>query len=267
MQSHIALILRHLDDIQDFRIQDRNTGILESEREKIPLVVENIMQQFYLLNKTNIQFICSNRLRALHTVEAVSAELSKRLINVTVVTTTDERIRDLYHGEYTIPESYQPGRKLPAVAIANAAYIDQTFVRKNLDYHNGDPLGVTYPQLSGLFSHYGETQREFSIRFYDFVQEFLEKVHHDKDTLYIVVTHTAIVFRFFELDKLYAKDQSFLKNIQPGNLTFFEWGCAKDLPHSSEKLFVSPGELKAINLLVLLNHRKTLQHEITKLRA
>jgi broad specificity phosphatase PhoE len=267
MQSHTALILRHLDDIQDFRIQDRNTGILESEQEKIPAIVENIIQQFHTLSKANIQFICSNRLRAIHTVEAVMVELNKRLVNVPVVSTTDERIRDLYHGEYTIPKSYRPGSKLLSVAVANEAYIDQTFVRKNLDYHNGDPLGITYPQLNGLFSHYGETQREFSIRFYDFVQEFLEKVHHDKNTLYIVVTHTAIVFRFFELTTLYTKDQGFLNNIQPGNLTFFEWDCAKDLPHTPEKLFVSPGELKTVNLLTLLNHRKALQHEIAILRS
>jgi broad specificity phosphatase PhoE len=267
MQSHTALILRHLDDIQDFRIQDRNTGILESEREKIPTIVENIIQQFYTLNKTNIQFICSNRLRAMHTVEAVSIELGIRLVNVPVVSITDERIRDLYHGEYIIPECYQPGSKLPAVAIANEAYIDQTFVRKNLDYHNGDPLGSTYPRLSGLFSHYGETQREFSTRFYDFVQEFLDKVHQDEETLYVVVTHTAIVFRFFELATLYAKSQNFLKNIQPGTLTFFEWDCAKDLPHSPEKLFVSPGELKTIDLSILLNNREALQHEIKTLRV
>lgn len=266
-QSHTALILRHLDDIQDFRIQDRNTGILESEREKIPVIVENIIQQFHTLNKTNIQFICSNRLRAMHTVEAVSVELGKRLVNVPVVSTTDERIRDLYHGEYIIPESYQPGSKLPAVAIANEAYIDQTFVRKNLDYRNGDPLGINYPQLSSLFSRYGETQREFSIRFYDFVQEFLKKIHHDQDTLYIVVTHTAIVFRFFELVTLYTKDRSFIKDIQPGNLTFFEWDCAKDLPHTPEKLFVSPGELKTINLSILLKYRKKLQQEIAMLRV
>ncbi len=261
------LILRHLEDIQDFRVEDRDTPILPEELKKVPAIVASIANELRD-SRVNIHFISSPQLRARHTLESVIKGLYRLLPDTLVTFETDARIRDLYHGKYVVPADYVPGEKLPAVSLANKAYNQQTFEKKNLDYHNGDPFEGAYSELEGLFDEVGETQRSFSVRFYEFVYDFLAQINNNPDTLYVIVTHTAIVFRFFELVALFnqynSQDQ---QQIEPGQLTFYEWDSMKYLEHTSDKLFVYPGDVKHINLKILFKYREKISLEIDYLSS
>lgn len=261
--SNDPLILRHLDDIEDFRIEDRNTTILPDELKKVPQIASKINERLIYNEQQRVHFISSPQLRAQDTLKAVVAELRSKNHEVKITTQIDERIRDLYHGKYTVPGGYQAGDKMPAVGIANKAYVKETFNGKNLDYHNGDVLNGRYQELTGLFSGVGETQRNFSIRFYNFIDDFLTLLDRQPDTLYIIVTHTAIVFRIFELVALFNNmSEEELKTVPIGDLTFYEWDAMKYLPHSPGKLFVSPGELKYLNSTILKKYHACFSGEV-----
>jgi len=262
-----ALILRHLEDVQDFRVEDRNTPILPEELKKIPGIVATISKELQGSEKT-IRLISSPQLRAQHTLEAVVEGLAELLPEISVISETDTRIRDLYHGKYNVPTEYVVGEKLPAVSLANKVYVLETFKKKNLDYRNGDPLDGLYPELEGLFDEVGENQRNFSIRFYEFVYEFLERINNNPDTIYILVTHTAIVFRFFELIALFDECEALEQwPIKPGELTFYEWNSIHHLEHAPDKLFVYPGDVKHTDLSALLKNRQRFLTEIDYLRS
>ena len=259
------LILRHLEDVQDFRVEDRDTPILTKELKKVPTIVTSIANELRG-SKVKIHFISSPQLRAQHTLKSVVKGLSKLLPNTLVTFETDTRIRDLYHGKYVVPSDYVPGEKLPAVSLANNIYNQQTFEKKNLDYHNGDSLKGKYPELEGLFDQVGETQRSFSSRFYEFVYDFLVQINDNPDTLYVIVTHTAIVFRLFELVALFNQQDSQNQwQVEPGQLTFYEWDSMRYLEHSPDKLFVYPGDVKHINLEILFKYRQKFSLEIDHL--
>lgn len=261
-KKYNILILRHLEDIQDFRVHYRNTPIIPSEKKKTLGIAELINDFAKESYKTKVCFISSEQLRAKDTAKLVGNKLSQLGSNLYIKLDIDNRIRDLYHGEYAIPDNYQIGQKLPALAISTKCYIDQTFSRRNIDYRNGDTYGDKYPNLKNLFRSFGETQRSFSIRFYSFMAYFLSKIETEPNTLFIIVAHTAIAFRLFELSLI--EDYS---QIKLGDLTFEEWSQASRLDRDpSNQLFISPGEVKKLNLANIIDQRYRFMEEVVFLK-
>lgn len=249
------LILRHLDDVQDFNIPYRNTPIVDGEEKKVPEIVSSILSSFDALQKVKIKFITSPQIRAKQTADLVIDEINKLRQDVRMDISEDKRILDLYHGQYAVPSNYKVGEKLPALGVANKIYTEQTFSGKNLDYRNGDPMDGQYPELTGLFSKYGESQREFSLRFYDFMGSFIENVAIDRDTLYVVVAHTAIVFRLFELSHLIEELTDTHGSVAPGALSFYEWAQAFKLDlNPGHQKFVGHGEVKTLDISEMLGY-------------
>lgn len=261
-RKYNILILRHLEDIQDFRVHYRNTPIIPSEKEKALGIAELINDFAKKSNKTKVCFISSEQLRAIETAKLIDDKLSQLDSNLYTNLDIDNRIRDLYHGEYTIPDNYQIGQKLPALTISTKCYIDQTFNKRNIDYRNGDTYDNTYPNLNGLFRSFGETQRSFSVRFYSFMADFLSKIEAEPNTLFIIVAHTAIAFRLFELSLIENYSQ-----IKLGDLTFEEWSQASRLDRDpSNQLFISPGEAKKLNLVNIIDQRCRFIEEVVFLK-
>lgn len=246
--AHI-LILRHLDDIQDFNVSYRNTPIVDEERVKVPGIVNSVLTSFDLLQKKRIKFIISPQIRAKQTADLVIDGIRKARKDIDMDIFEDKRILDLYHGEYVVPSSYRVGEKLPALGIANKAYTEQTFGHKNIDYRNGDPMDGRYPELVGLFSKYGESQREFSLRFYDFIESLINDVSTNNDTLYVIVAHTAIVFRLFELSYLINELVDTRGSVAIGDLSFREWEQAFKLDlNPGHQKFIDHGEIKTLDI-------------------
>lgn len=257
-RKYNILILRHLEDIQDFRVHYRNTPIIPSEKEKALGIAELINDFAKKSNKTKVCFISSEQLRAIETAKLIDDKLSQLDSNLYTNLDIDNRIRDLYHGEYTIPDNYQIGQKLPALTISTKCYIDQTFNKRNIDYRNGDTYDNTYPNLKGLFRSFGETQRSFSVRFYSFMADFLSKIEAEPNTLFIIVAHTAIAFRLFELSLIENYSQ-----IKLGDLTFEEWSQVSHLDRDpGNQLFISPGEVKKLNLADIIDQRDRFMKEV-----
>jgi len=265
--AHI-LILRHLDDIQDFTVPYRNTPLVSGEEKKVPEIVESILKSFDTLEKKRVQFITSPQIRARQTTDLVINGVKRVRQGLDMSISKDKRILDLYHGEYTVPSDYKAGEKLPALGIANRVYTEQTFGDRNIDYCNGDPMNGRYPELTGQFSKYGESQREFSSRFYDFIGSFIEDVDADKDTLYVVVAHTAIVFRLFELNHLIEELAETHGSIVLGDLSFHEWNQAFKLDlHPGQQKFVDHGEVKKLDLVNMLGYSWRFRDEVVNLRS
>lgn len=262
------LILRHLDDIQDFTVPYRNTPIVNGEEKKVPEIVNSILSSFDTLEKKRIQFITSPQMRAKQTTDLVIDGVKRVRQDVDTSISKDKRILDLYHGEYITPSNYKVGEKLPALGIANRVYTEQTFGDRNIDYCNGDPMNGQYPELTGLFSRYGESQREFSSRFYDFMGSFIDNVGASKDTLYVIVAHTAIVFRLFELSHLVEELTETHGSVAPGDLSFHEWSQAFKLDlHPGQQKFVAHGEVKRLNLVNMLGYSWRFRDEVANLRS
>lgn len=256
-QKDDILILRHLNDVQDFRVHYRNTPIIQSEKRKVPKIAKSIKNFARENSKNKICFVSSDQIRASDTANLVKDKILQLDPELYVRLDIDSRIKDLYHGEYNVPSDYQIGEKLPALAVSTKCYIDQTFNKRNIDYRNGDVCGDRYPELRGLFHSLGENQREFSIRFYNFMADFLSRVKAEPDTLFIVVAHTAIVFRFFELSLIVDYSQ-----ISIGDLTFEEWSQASRLDRNpSSQIFISPGEIKRLDLASIVNQRRRFKEE------
>lgn len=261
-QKDNILILRHLNDVQDFRVHYRNTPIIKSEKRKVPKIAKLINDFAIENNKNKICFVSSEQIRASDTARIVKDKVLQLNPKLCVGLDIDNRIKDLYHGEYSIPDDYQIGEKLPALAISTKCYIDQTFNKRNIDYRNGDTCGNKYPELRGLFRSLGENQREFSIRFYNFMADFLTRVKSDPDTLFVIVAHTAIAFRLFELSLIV--DYS---RIDIGDLTFEEWSQASRLDRDpGNQLFISPGEVKRLDLVGIVDQRHRFKEEARFLR-
>lgn len=261
------VILRHLDDIQDFRVHYRNTPIIETEKEKVPFISASILEKLKDENKKKIHIITSPQVRAEYTAKLIVDAVRSRSLDIEVTISKDVKIMDLYHGRYVIPEDYVVGEKLPALSISNRVYTEQTFTYRNLDYRNGDPLEGAYPSLEGLFSEYGETQRSFSIRFYDFIESFLEDVAERSDTLFVIVAHTAIVFRLFELSYLIKDIATSSGGVDLGELSFLEWGQAYRLDRNpGNQLFIAPGEMKYLDIGHMLGYSWRFKDEVDYLR-
>ncbi len=262
-QNGNILILRHLDDVQDFRVHYRNTPIVESEAARVPGITQGILSTFTASRKTKIQLIASRQLRAEQTADLVALALRNTLPAAAVSIRLDNRIRDLYHGRYVIPKNYTSGEKLPALSLATKAYVEQTFTCNNMDYRNGDPLNGQYSALEGLFSEFGESQRSFSLRFYAFMDDFLQTVDNNPDTLFVIVAHTATVFRMFELYYLIYDLANRNGSITEGELSFDEWQHARQLDRNpGNQLFIAPGELKQLNLRGMLGYSWRFNSEV-----
>lgn len=261
--SKDLIILRHLDDVQDFRVHYRNTPIIDGEEKKVPQISHTILSAAVLHGMRKVHFISSSQLRAVDTAKLVAAEIAKNTPSIKTAITLDDRIKDLYHGRYVIPENYMSGSKLPALSIANKVYVEQTFNNKNIDYRNGDPLGGKYPVLEDMFSEYGESQRSFSARFYEFMDYFLKKLDASTDTLFVIVAHTAIAFRLFETKYLVEEVADCHSIIPIGELTFHEWKQAARLDKNpGNQLFISPGEIKQIDLAGLIGYSWRFMDEV-----
>lgn len=258
-------ILRHLDDIIDYRVPQRNTSLKDNETKKAPFIANQINELYKDSGFSSIRIITSSQLRATQTAEAVSDALRIRG-HARISLNVDPRITDLAHGRYVVGSDYSEGEDIPARRLAEKAFNNASFTHNNIDYRHGDslptPTGHTYSHLVNLFTLPGESQREFSKRFYNFMHEIITDANNDPSVMYIVVTHTAVVFRSFELMHLLAED---VESIQPGNLISLEWAAARYLPHSKEKLFVYPGELKTLDYSSIYKNLHILRDEMTAL--
>lgn len=131
----------------------------------------------------------SPKLRASQTAAVVAEVCVLNQVNAELVEIP--ALREMRQGRFVIKNNID-GEDYPPLMNAWLAFREK-LDRGNLFYRFGDPLirpsgNVEYPQLLGLFTEYGENQKEFSLRLYAFLRDYLSA--KDKK-LHIIIAHQA----------------------------------------------------------------------------
>jgi len=264
-----VILIRHLDDIQDFRTPERNNPIQKSEFAKIESISHKLLSA--LGKNDRILFITSPQRRCIQTAkELAKSSLLTKKHSIRIY--TDSRIRDLRHGRYLLPPKYIPGTVPKSFLEAAKVYAEQTFKKGDLLYRHGYPVinstSIKNPALDNRFTEYGEHQAEFSLRFYEFINEITNDFNKSDSPQVVIIAHTAIIFRFFELCLLFDDIQSGKRpQLSPGEMSIAEQAYVNQLVDSApNKIFVLPGEVKTIKLEPIIRNRTQIINEIKFLK-
>ncbi|MEA1929911.1 MAG: hypothetical protein U9M92_03495 [Patescibacteria group bacterium] len=185
-----VLLLRHGTDLPVLR-SDLNQPL---DPERLCEFEELVLDTTRLcLPKKKVRIIGSSRLRARQSVailaEAIGAD---RLAEVR----ESDLIREVYHGCFRVID-HQDGDKYPPLVDAWTLWAE-ALAEMDIDYRYGNPVrnGETrFPLLVGIFTKFGESHREFTIRIYSFLADLINFHHSNNEVFNIVVAHQATLSR------------------------------------------------------------------------
>lgn len=104
------------------------------------------------------------------------------------------------------------------------------------------------------------------MRFYDFIESLINDVSTNNDTFYVIVAHTAIVFRLFELSYLINELVDTRGSVAIGDLSFREWEQAFKLDlNPGHQKFIDHGEIKTLDISNMIGYTWRFMDERTYL--
>lgn len=261
------ILMRHFKD-QDNLLFQNNSSLEADELKKAEVVASEISEIAINTGFQEVHFITSDKIRA-ESTSAVVAQKIPILLNVTCE--VDSRIREIDQGSYLLPKEYKPGDHFQVLQDAWSIFFTETFTEGNLYYNFGDPIkledcGYKYPEIAEHFDKYGESQLDFSIRFYSFLSDLCKKYHNDSGTLPIVVTHQALVARFFEMGYIINKIKNHdLPQPNLGSIPLLEWNTFQELKNT-DNMFIDFGRFKSMSLSEVTDFTVSLDEEIDYLK-
>jgi broad specificity phosphatase PhoE len=222
-----TILIRHLNDLEDLSLPDRDGSIDPTELIHVPRQTEIVLNALEASGSNRLQLFTSPRLRTMQTMSAVVHEIQRINPFVEVELVQDERLVSLYHGSANLPEGYMPGDKFLPEKTGLSAWIKEIFEHGNLLYHFGDPYltesGPKYPELLGQYRSYGESRSEFLLRVYDFLLDSF-KSEPQPCTLQVVCSHIPVIMEVCAIVKLGKQiDEQLLKGLPMGALAFTHW--------------------------------------------
>lgn len=170
------LIIRHLKDINDLS-NSRDSSLESGQEAEAEHIAEAIYADFELSEAEAIFLNVSSKKRAIETAGLIKKAILKNHREVKVSINSDDRLADLDHGQYKLPEGYKIGDHFSVFEDAWKIFTDETFNKHNIDYRFGDSYvesngNEKYPELSECFTNPGESYREVCIRLYSSILDF-----------------------------------------------------------------------------------------------
>jgi broad specificity phosphatase PhoE len=175
-------------------------------------------------------FSCSPRKRVQQTFCMVKEATQKLDGTIKIYETTNDKLVDMFHGDYILPDGYEPGDRFEPFYVAWEIFWKETFENMNPDYRFGDCLEdrdglVKYPELKGHWSSFGENYREVCIRLYSSVLEFAASSNRfGSKIMPVIMTHGGSLAIFSELENVARDivDNNF--SFETGQLMNICWG-------------------------------------------
>ena len=236
VSSESVLIGRHFEDIDDLSNGlDTSLNLLTPESKKVlDLDTKEIIKNCDTNGLKRILIISSPKQRARSTSELIKQEIRSLRDDLRVRIKIDNRFAELDHGEIVLPKDYKPRRRIDFLKDAWSTFWSETFTDdgeyKNLSYCFGDPIDLgngqfKYPEINGKFLSYGENYRDFSLRYYEAILEYLKNKHRMKDAgmNMVLIAHSATLSILTELLEISSDISNGTTKINTGDLMKTCW--------------------------------------------
>lgn len=269
--SNPTVIVRHLEDQNDLLNYGSDNLLMPGQEDLIVTIAEGIIGHARSLGVEAVDIVTSAKIRAYSTGKEVREALQSSSNDLPITLHGDARMNELGQGSFVLPDNYRPNDHFEPLMKAWDAYFHEVFVEQNIEYHFGDPIlneGIAkYPCIIGAFSRFGESHREFSIRFYEFILDHIGiNCGNGVTRLPVVITHQAIASRIHQLKHLAELDHDYVrKHYSPGKLVFLEWGSREKI-RSVTNTFKRPGGFYLSDLSSLYGFQDIIYTELESLK-
>lgn len=180
-------------------LDDRNTI---NRHFNAPLIKKGIIQSViascnikYLLEDAEANIICSPKLRTLQTAKIMQYTLSTSGCHTKLF--IDKSVVDFGQGVIRKMSNISISAQAKMLQTARDANYYQYRILGNLDYKFGAPFdNDRFTAMNGLIEAYGETQREYLMRLYEFLINLLSW-HSCKQA--VIVTHKVVIWRIRQI--------------------------------------------------------------------
>ena len=221
--------MRHLEDIDDLRKEGRDSELMPGQEQNAARMAHEILDDARHSGKEAIMLVCSSKKRGAQTADLIADQIRHIDGKMKVRVSSEDGLVSLDQGEPALPEGYKPGDKFRGSSIANNIFNHEAFERGNDTYRFGDPVSLgngdyKYPELSGYFKKYGESNKDLMMRVYELLIRMSAKVGKlEGKTKIVVVTHAQLYQVFKNLSEIAQEVEQGRLHVRTGEVPRLCW--------------------------------------------
>ncbi len=226
---------RHFEDKADLSkgLDTELKPLDEQSPEMVRKVVSNIIENTREKGLSKIVIVTSSRKRSRSTAEMIRDDIHDTDSGLRVGIVADAHFDELYHGEPVLPQNLLPQKRIQFLDAAWKVFWRETFTEngeyRNPDYHFGDPVvhsgTVLHPELTGHFKQTGESYKDLSLRYYEGILGFLERIERDesKEINLVLIAHSATMAILSNMYSVLTRGDVFREGYKPGDFMKLCW--------------------------------------------